>query len=63
MAGFKSRPKGDFEWFSSSVAYIMITSIMWIYSYNCFGTVQTCFSELCLGKEILATDNYSKVKF
>ena len=51
------------KYISSSVGYIMITSIMCIYSYNCFGIVKTCFSELCLRKEILATDNDSKVKF
>ena len=31
-------------------------------SYSCYGTVQTCFTQLCFRKEILTTDNDSKVK-
>ena len=40
----------------------MIPSIMCRQSYSCCGTVQTWFTELCLRKEILTTDNDSKVK-
>ena len=32
------------------------------FSYNCSCTVQTCFPELCLRKEILTIDNDSRVK-
>ena len=40
----------------------MIPSIMCRQSYSCCGTVQTWFTQLCFRKEILTTDNDSKVK-
>ena len=45
------------------VGFIIIISIVCIYLCNGCGAVQTCFTELCLRKEILTTDNDTKVKF
>ena len=57
MAGFNLRLKADLKFYFSSIGYIMITWITCIYSYNCFGTMRWCFSELCFRKKILATES------